>query len=359
MLVRSAGVKTYLYHWVKALQALSPESIRTFLAPASLERLDHGGGFSKYPGKIGALVALNAVGEALSDIAAPHCAVFHCANLLRSLPRKPRLTTTLHDLTSWIVPECHIPENVAADHALARRVLNRADGIIAVSENTKQDAIRILGLAPEKIRVIYPGVPSEYFSVPPCAVDRIAGAYKLNRPYFLFVGTIEPRKNVDTLLTAWEETPSGFRSENELIIAGMPGWRSKTTMARLHQANSEGRSIRYLGYVPEVDMPALTAGARAFVYPSLYEGFGIPVVQAMAAGCPVITSNVSSLPEITDGAAMLVNPRSAAELQSALTSLDQSPDLRLKLGAQGSEKATEYRWDRAAAESLGFFRGLF
>ena len=104
------------------------------------------------------------------------------------------------------------------------------------------------------------------------------GAYRLRLPYFLFVGTIEPRKNIDTLLTAWEGLPRSVHRENELVLIGMPGWQAKATTDRILQANRDGR-IRYLGYVPETDLPALTAAAIGFVYPSLYEGFGIPVAR--------------------------------------------------------------------------------
>jgi glycosyltransferase involved in cell wall biosynthesis len=355
LLVRSAGVKTYLYHWLNALRALSPETIRTFLAPARLEQLNHDGGPRMHPARIAVLLALNRLPSAFCDAAIPRCDVFHISNLLRKPPRRPRLSATLHDLSPWIVPECHTPAMVAADKIFAERVLKPAAGIIAVSENTKRDAVRILGLAPEKIRVIHLGIPSHYFSVSRPSIDRVATAHGLHLPYFLFIGTIEPRKNIDTLLTAWEALPASFRQENELVLAGMPGWRAEATMGRLLQANREGRGVRYLGYVPEIDLPALTAGARAFIYPSLYEGFGIPVAQAMAAGCPVITSNVSSLPEITGGAALLVDPLSAGEVTAAILRMGNSQDLRDTLRAAGLAQAAHFTWEAAAAASLRYF----
>ena len=358
LLLRSAGVKTYLYHWVRALRAQSPESIRTFLAPADRGRLDHDGGPRLHPAKIAALVALSRLPSFVSDIAVPHCDVFHVSSLLRGLPARPRLSTTLHDLTAWILPECHMPENVAAEKEFAERVLRRAAGIIADSESTRRDAIRILRIAPEKIRVVHLGVPPEYFSVPEEAVDRVRAAYKLTRPYFLFVGTIEPRKNVDTLLAAWDGMSMSFRRENDLVIAGMAGWRAEATMRRLLQAEGDESGIRYLNYVPEADLPGLTAGARAFVYPSLYEGFGIPVAQAMAAGCPVITSNVSSLPEVAGDAALLIDPRSVSELRSAISAIDESADFRIRLAAASRLRSQCFRWETAAAESLRYFADL-
>src|SRR5262249_35061878 len=151
----------------------------------------------------------------------------------------------------------------------------------------------LLGIAPDRIHTIYSGIAPEYFDAKPMPRAR---------SYVLYVGTIEPRKNLTTLLDAWAKT--GLRSsEFDLVIAGPEGWNATAIMARIRAETT------YLGYVPERDLPGLVAGATLFVYPSLYEGFGFPVVQAMAAGVPVLTSNTSCLPEITGGAAALIDPR--------------------------------------------------
>jgi glycosyltransferase involved in cell wall biosynthesis len=186
--------------------------------------------------------------------------------------------------------------------------------------------------------------------VPADAISRVKLRYQLQRPFVLFIGTIEPRKNIDTLLDAYTAMESSLREEFELVIAGPSGWAPRETIARL---NTKG--VRYLGYVPEPDLAPLTAAAMVFAYPSLYEGFGFPVAQAMAAGVPVITSHVSSLPEITGNAALLVDPRSTSELQNALTRLMLSPDLRVELGERSRCQAREFRWDVCAAKSLAFF----
>jgi glycosyltransferase involved in cell wall biosynthesis len=355
LLVRSAGVKTYLYHWLNALRALDAAAIRTFLAPNHPDRLLHEGGIWLHPVQIATLLFLNRLPAFCSTMTAPRCDIFHISNLFRNVPKRSRLTATIHDLTAWILPECHTPAMVAADKAFAERALKRADGLIAVSENTRQDAIRILGLAPDRIRVIHLGVPPAYTSVPPEAIARVTGAFSLRKPYFLSVGTIEPRKNIDLLLGAWQSLPASFQAEHELVVAGMPGWRSDTTMKKLAQATNESQGVRYLGYVPEADLPALTAGAAGFVYPSLYEGFGIPVAQAMSAGCPVITSNISSLPEITAGAGILIDPRSEAELAAAIQRVGDSPALRERMRAQGLARARRFTWETAASESLRYF----
>jgi len=241
------------------------------------------------------------------------------------------------------MPELHTAGNVRADKAFADQVLRRADGLIAVSENTRQDAIRLLKIPEEKITTIYSGVAEEYF---------FAKAAPRKRPYVLCVGTIEPRKNLDTLLNAWKLLPKELREQFDLLFAGPMGWGNEATLARIQQ------EAIYLGYVPEEQMPGLFAGATVFVYPSLYEGFGFPVVQAMAAGVPVLTSNTSCLPEVTGDTALCVDPRSAQEIAHALERYLESKERRESHGLRGQKRAQRYRWVICAAQSLDFFRNI-
>ena len=349
LLVRSAGVKTYLYHWLRSLRAVSPDATRSYLAPVN-GRLNHASGPPRHLLRLAALSILNRTGGVLADLAAPRCDVFHASNLLSYPPLRPRLSATVHDLTSWIIPECRTFIDVRSDKDFAQRILTRADGLIAVSENTRKDAIRILNIHPDKIRVIYPGVPESYFSARKSKVS--------SKSYVLFVGTIEPRKNVMSLMTAWASLPAAFRDEHRLLIAGMKGWNVESTMRRLAQMTRDDASVEYLGYVPEDDMPALVAGACALVYPSLYEGFGIPVAQAMAAGCPVITSHNSSLREVAGDAALLIDPRSVAEIASAIRKVVESVTLQDNLRLLGLARATHFTWKRAAIESLHYFADI-
>jgi glycosyltransferase involved in cell wall biosynthesis len=202
--------------------------------------------------------------------------------------------------------------------------------------------VRLLGLDAKRIEVIYPGVPEVYFG---------AQARPSEQPYVLYLGAIEPRKNVDTLLDAWAEFR--FRGDFDLVVAGASGWAADET---IHRLASRPPGVRYLGYVPEDELPGLMAGASAFVYPSLYEGFGLPVAQAMAAGVPVITSNTSCLPEVAGEAALLVDPRSPAEIRTAMETLVSSVSLQKKLRTAGVARARgEYRWEVCARKSLEFF----
>lgn len=349
LLLRSAGVKTVLYHWIEALQQQA-EADQIVLYPPGvrLDGLKHdasvSGHVATYAGMFMA-VANQRFGAPFPDWFARGADVFHCTNQVRTPPRRVPITATVHDLTCWKMPGFHSEANVRADREFAERVLKDAAGIIAVSEATRRDAIEILGLPPERIRTIHNGVSDAYFEarMPP----------PRRKPYALFVGTIEPRKNVDRLLDAWDLLPARVRSEYDLLLAGGAGWRCDATVERLRTARN---GIYWLGYYPEPLLPELIRGAALLVYPSLYEGFGLPVAQAMACGTACVTSSVSSLPEIAGDAALYVNPESTEEIRDAVLRLLEHPHERERLGAAGRTRADAmFRWERAARESLEFF----
>ncbi|MGA3039173.1 MAG: glycosyltransferase family 1 protein [Bryobacteraceae bacterium] len=355
LLVRSAGVKNYLFHWILHLRRLlGGEQVRLFPFLDRLPDLDHEGSAADPPGTLARqalLFALNLWPNHAADLMAPPDGIFHATKLLYP-PRQLRLTATLHDMTCWLLPEFHQPANVAAEKRFAEQIWKRSAGLIAVSESTRRDAVKVLDLNPETIQVIYPGVAEPFFAATTATADAARLKYGLRRPYALYVGTVEPRKNLDRLLDAWQTLPPAAREAFDLVVAGPQGWRSAGTLARL---GAPAPGIRRLGYVPEPDLPGITAGATVFVYPSLYEGFGFPVAQAMAAGVPVITSNLSSLPEVTGDAARLIDPLSRAELRDALECLLTSPATRAQLAASGRIQAQRFRWDMCAKQSLEFF----
>jgi len=339
LLIRSAGIKGYLYYWYRALCAET--KVDSFPALGPLGDLDHEHGMA--PAWRLAQVHFARLTRGLS---LPTCDVFHATNMMLGGPRRAKLTTTLHDITSWKTPEHHTEANRRLDASFAERILRRADGIIAVSENTRRDAIEVLHVDPDKIRTIHSGVAEAFFAASNQDAAAMAEKYRLRKPYVLFVGTLEPRKNIDRLLDAWQSLQE---ADAELVIAGPTGWASAGTLERLNNG------VRRLGYVPERDLPGLTKGAALLAYPSLYEGFGFPVAQAMACGVPVLTSNVSSLPEVAGGGALLVDPMSVDDIRCGLRSLLDSPGLRETLGAAGRRRAECYRWSRCARESLQFF----
>ncbi len=356
LLVRSAGVKTYLYHWYRALRAAGTHRVSSFPALLRDEPLDHEGsvlGRAKTVFGLARLAGLNILPEFAAAPLDPSADLFHVSNLIHRFPRTPLCTTTLHDVTTWTSPELHTAANIRADRLFAETILRRCDGVICVSEATRQDAIRLWGLPESRSRAIHSGVPQRYFDAKPAA--EITERYRLNKPFLLFTGSIEPRKNVDLLLDAYLDLPGDIRDHWELVLTGPPGWQCEATIARLKSA---GPDVRYLGYTPEADLPSILAAASAFVYPSLYEGFGFPVVQAMAAGVPVVTSNVPALAEVSGGAALLIDPRSKAELQSALLRIATQPEYRQELADKGRARAEIFRWERCARQSLSYFESL-
>jgi alpha-1,3-rhamnosyl/mannosyltransferase len=354
LLVRSAGVKNYLYHWIAALRRSAPAgALDTFPALPENRPLNHEGsmaGFWRTYSGLAALALSNHTSMPVLDSLAGNADIFHASVLVRRPPRRPLLTTTLHDLSSWVMPEVHTAANRQADEQLADTV-RRAHGVIAVSESTRQDAIRLLRVPPEKIVTIHSGVADAFFHVSPEAVEEVRARYRLKPQFVLSIGTVEPRKNLDGLVSAFQALPAAVQDEFGLVLAGPMGWAGRTTVERVG-------AVRYLGYVPERDIAALTAAATVFAYPSFYEGFGFPVAQAMAAGVPVITSNVSAPPEIAGDAAVLVDPRSQTELRNALHRLLLYPDIRARMSALGRERAKQFRWDACAAKSWKFFQEI-
>jgi glycosyltransferase involved in cell wall biosynthesis len=350
LLLRSAGVKNYVYHWMRSLRAEAGEhEITAFPLLGEVGALDHDRSvlsITQTLPRIAVLHFINKIFKPAINLAVGDVDVFHTSNQVHAVPRKAMLTATLFDMTVMLMPELHTEGNRRAEQGFHERVLRRAHGLIAISESAKDDAVRLLRLDPNRIDVIYPGIDERFFHATPM---------KREKPYVLFVGTVEPRKNIDCLLDAWLELPLLTRESHELVVAGPRGWAADRTLDRLE---SGILGVRYLGYVPEQDLPALTAGASVFVYPSLYEGFGFPPAQAMAAGVPVVVSNVSSLPEVVGDAGVLVDPKDSFALRDAIRELLLSPSERARLGKAGKERASRFTWKNSAVKSAEFFARL-
>lgn len=355
LLLSGAGVKTHIYYWIENLRRTTRNHHLSVFPYINYWRdLNHNhsqmGSLSTQM-RLAAVRFSNRTGSHILDFPARGQDVFHASQHLMIPPTGGRLTATMYDATCWLVPETHTPRNIAAAKLYAERVLQRADGIIAISEATRSDAIRVLRLAEDRIHCIYPSVPDSYFNVDQASIISSSKRYRLRKPYVLYVGAIEPRKNLGRLLDAFAALPKSLHEQYELIIAGPSLWDSQHVVRRL----ASETSVRYLGYVPECDLPALTAGAYAFAYPSLYEGFGLSLAQAMAAGVPAITSTTSSLPEVAGAGGLFVDPFSVEEMRTEMQRLLLSPDLRACLSVHARTHAERFRWERNAAQSWGFF----
>ena len=356
LLVRSAGIKTYLYHWSRSLRAITGDvQFHAFPFLSRFGPLDHE---TSVIGRCGTLARMSMLGclnrgsHSALDWLTPGGDVFHCSNQVSNPPRKGILTATIHDTTCWLRPDLHTPATLAYEHRFLERVLRRASRMIAVSEASRQDAISILKLPPDRVEAIHSGVSNAFFEVTPELAVKAADQYNLQKPYILFVGVIEPRKNIERLLNAYGRLKPSLKEEFDLILAGPLGWESRQTVERL---SGKEPGVRYLGYVPESVLPGLTAGAEICVYPSLYEGFGFPIVQAMAAGVPVVTSAVPALLEVAGDSALFIDPLSEDSIREGIERLLLSSSLRSSLAKKGVRRAERYRWKRCAEESRRFF----
>ncbi len=279
--------------------------------------------------------------------------VYHGTNCFAAPTRRARKVVTVHDLTPLLFPQWHTREVQGYAHEL-RRTIHQPDLIVADSEATRRDLERHLGVAPERVRVVPLAAGSHFHPPDPATLPDILARHGIQRPYVLHTGTLEPRKNLVRLLNAFARTTR----DHDLVLVGTKGWLSDeihATIAKLRLADR----VRLTGYVPREDLPAIYAGAEAFCYPSLYEGFGLPPLEAMACGTPVITSNVSSLPEVVGSAAVLVDPHEEESLSEALQRVLGDADLRQRLRERGLEQASRFAWERTARETHAAYREAF
>jgi len=234
------------------------------------------------------------------------------------------------------------------------KVLKNSAKIIAISQFTKQE---ILDFFPDvnenKIMVTHLGVDSIFKKVADEESLQIKSKYGLAKPFIITVSTIEPRKNLKNLLRSYALVQN--KLEHDLVIVGAYGWKSADHMTLIHKLKLEGR-VKYTGYVDTSDLPALYSAADIFIYPSLYEGFGLPPLEAMACGCPVITSNCSSLPEVVGDAAIQINPKNIEQLAFAIECLIANNDMKEFLREAGLKRASEFSWERCAQETIEAYK---
>lgn len=263
------------------------------------------------------------------------------------LPLDAPSVATLYDLSHIRHPELHPPARIEEMRRLIPDTLARATRLITISEFTRRELLEELRPS-QPIDLVSPGVSRDYTEVSPEQRQACRQAYDLPEHFTLSVATLEPRKNLAELLRAFALLPQSLRQQFPLVLAGAPGWDSAELQQLIEQL-SAANELRYLGYVDQRHMPALYANATVLVYPSLYEGYGMPVAEAMAAGCPVITSNVSSMPEVAGDAALLVDPLDRGAIAGALQQVLESAELRVRLAAAGRHRTADMHWAARAA----------
>lgn len=283
-----------------------------------------------------------------SQLVRGHDLFFATNFALPPLPRGMRSAVFIHDLTYLHAADAAVPSLIAYLSAVVPRAVEAADVVVVNSHSTKRDLVAAYGVDPERIQPVQFGVGPQFQPVAPQVAQATAARYGLDGAPFVFaVGTLQPRKNYARLI----EAVGGLRRlghDIQLAIAGPEGWMMDELRRNTESTTSE--FARLLGKVPDDDLAALYSAAICFAMPSLYEGYGLPVLEAMACGAAVVTSDVSSLPEAAAGAALLINPHDVRALAEALGQLVANPDLRAELALRGLERVRGLTWARTAAD---------
>jgi glycosyltransferase involved in cell wall biosynthesis len=271
------------------------------------------------------------------------------------------VVVTIHDLAFERMPETFTRRGSFQLKLTVRRTAKKAARIATVSEYSRQDLLNIYNLTPEKVAVTYNGVGSSFVPQPsiPNEAEEIRRRFGVSRDFLLAVGSLQPRKNMVRLIRAYAK----LRSEREdfrpqLVIVGRKLWLASEIFDEVKRQRWADDVI-LTGYVADEDLPALYRAARAFVYPSLFEGFGLPPLEAMACGTPVVTSDVSSLPEVTGDAALLIDPNDERALANALIEIVNDQGLRAKLRERGIAQAGKFTWREAAEKTLSLYQEAY
>ena len=267
-----------------------------------------------------------------------------------------RSVVTMHDLSPYVWTECHPPERVRYMQSEIELSLQRASMLITDSEFNRQEITDYFNWPREKIRAVPLASADEFYPRNAEELKVLELKYGLKSgTYCLFAGTIEPRKNLAALLDAYGMLPEPVRRRWPLVLVGYKGWNSEDIHNRILKAQREGW-VKYFGFVSAEDLPLLFAGARLFTFPSLYEGFGLPVLEAMASGVPVVCSNSSSLPEVVGDAAAMCDPADVDQLSLLIATGLEDEDWRCVARVNGLKRADGFSWERCAQETVSIYQ---
>ncbi|HET6454025.1 MAG TPA: glycosyltransferase family 1 protein [Armatimonadota bacterium] len=351
---RNAGISQYIRHLVTALGQLSdaPET-HLFLPGTNLDefpscfRVHRSSWKSEHP----------AVRIAWEQIVLPFLLRKHQLDVLHSpmhvLPGicPVRSVVTVLDLAFMRHPETYPRRQRKYLEFATKRAVRKANAVIAISENTRRDVIEAFKVPESRVLTTPLGVDESFGPAPKVRIEETRRRYGMGEQSLLYVGTLEPRKNIAMLLAAFGQVRTDFEQPCELVLAGGKGW-FYDEIFRLVESLGLRNHVRFTGYVRKEDLPVLYSAAAVFVYPSLYEGFGLPPLEAMACGTPVITSNASSLPEVVGDAGIMVDPHDAQALAEAILRVMRDPDLRQEMSEKGIERAKQFSWQQTARLTL-------
>jgi glycosyltransferase involved in cell wall biosynthesis len=359
VLPNRSGVGNYVLHLVQNLRQVDPEPIYYFLAQKKNLSFLGPLAFDQSP----LLTIFSHENHPLGDIwehfilplrlMKNDIDIFHGpASLIPFSKNHYKTVVTIHDLVAFLFPSTIPLKYGAYMRYLLRQAVKRADKIIAVSHHTKKDLIRILKVPPEKIEVIHEA-PSPIFYPydKKKAQARLKQQYGITKKFIYHLGNIEPRKNLIVLLEAFTRVCQDLGKEYQLVVSGQKGWLTRS-LNQFFKKYSARDQVIFTGYVPMEDLPLFMNGAEVFVFPSLYEGFGLPVLEAMSCGTPIISSNCSSIPEIVGSAGILVDPNDIHALADRIIYLLKNEEERGRLSQLGKEQAARFLWNEVARKTL-------
>ncbi len=283
--------------------------------------------------------------------------LLHSLHYTRPVALPCASVVTFHDMTFFLYPQLHTRSKRFFFPIAIRMSARKADALIAISESTRQDTIRLLGVLPQKIISTPLGVTEDFRPVSDSMIrEEVRQKYKLPEDYILYVGLVEPRKNLPLLIKSFKAlVERGVH--HQLVIVGRFGWMYKEVLQQI-EALGVKEKVQFTGYVPSQDLPMVYNLASVFVYPTLYEGFGLPALEAMACGTPVITSAISSLPEIVGDAGLLVPPGDEQALSDAIFETLSNQTLQKQLATKGIQRASLFTWERTAQETLRVYESV-
>lgn len=262
---------------------------------------------------------------------------------------------TIYDLIALTHPQLAIPSAVRHFTPRIRHYAKRADLIVAISQATARDVIKYLNVPDEKVVTVYPGTTS-LIRADDEKIHDLKKIFGIENDYFLYVSRLDPRKNLTRLFLAFER--SGLSKDFEFVVAGPEGWHMEEMLRTWDTVKCKNR-IRRVDYVKDEDLAALYSGATFFVYPSLVEGFGLPILEAMSVGCPVLTSDVSSMPEVAGDAVLYCDPYDIESISEGLLRLASDSELRKNLSEAGSERIKLFTWEKMADNMIGIYNQVY
>lgn len=346
-----AGIGWYVFHVLKNILPLDAKHNYTLYSDSEIDFPEYANARVKIIRKTGLgwhyAVAKEITKDKIDLYWAP------TSPIIPAITKVPTVMT-IHDMTTFLFPKKHELKGRVINSIYLKKALRKTAKVLAISNSTKHDIQKLFAVPDNKIAITYPGFDASFKPLAKDIITKAKISYKLSKDYILFVGTVEPRKNIGGLIESYNLLTNDIKSKYNLVIVGKKGWLYDEIFRKVQEFKLE-KNIKFLDYVKFEDLPAIYNGAKIFVYPSLYEGFGLPPLEAMACGKAVIASNVSSLPEVVGDAAILINPNNYIKLADQIANLLNDDKKISDLEKKSLAQTKIFSWEKCAEQTLEAF----